>query len=219
MIIAIDGASRRNGKPDCLAAGGVFIKQDGTYKTAAGYDTPSTNQRGELVGLLAALETMGDLDPQDVILVTDSEYLYNAIYKDWLTGWANKGWKTASGDPVKSQDLWVKIADLLQRRRVEGYDINIYHIKGHLVSLGKVTASNILHKDPSGELLYLTIWEKYEADKLKHPDKFYNAYELFERNHGFPIDESSFKVFVVMNTVADYVAGTYCDKIDLKLRG
>jgi ribonuclease HI len=216
VIIAIDGSSRRNGKPDCLAAGGVFIKQDDVYHVAAAYEKYATNQRGEMHGLVASLSLIDKHNPgfEDVILVTDSEYIFNAVYKDWLGNWERKNWKTADNSDVKNQDLWKQIHALLQARRDEGHEINIYHIKGHLLSLGKVTARNSLYTDKSGKQLFDTLWAKYDEAVLAKPDDFELAKDLFSRNHGFRLDEPTFKLFVVMNTVADYVAGTHIDNID-----
>lgn len=217
MIISIDGASRRNGKPDCLSAGGVFIKtEDNRTRVMAGFEKFSTNQRGELQALQVVLSEMHEINPgkEDVVLVTDSEYLYNSVFKDWVGNWAGKGWVTADGSPVKNQDLWKNIHELLQRREDEGYIITIYHVKGHLMSLGKVTARDILLHDPTGKLLYETLWNKYEEAEMKKPDNFEKARGTFRRNHDFDLPDDIFKEFVVCNVVADYVAGTYIDRID-----
>jgi ribonuclease HI len=41
-----------------------------------------------------------------VCVVTDSRYLHDGM-TSWMAGWKRKGWRTASGDPVKNKDLWV----------------------------------------------------------------------------------------------------------------
>ena len=62
LLISIDGACRRNGKPDCVSAGGVFIQQFDSKlnlqqtSILSNYETASTNQRGELLALLTALD-------------------------------------------------------------------------------------------------------------------------------------------------------------------
>ena len=54
LVISIDGACRRNGKPDCVASGAVFIKQydeDNNLvatRPLSVWELKSTNQRGEL---------------------------------------------------------------------------------------------------------------------------------------------------------------------------
>lgn len=218
IIISVDGACRGNGKPNCLSTGaafyGMFTEDDSpTFTNKSVADTPSTNSRGELCGLIQGLQIACDVSVyhNEIYMLMDSEYLFNALTKGWIGNWQRKGWITAEGTPVKNQDLWETIGQHLDDLDSNGVDIIPYHIKGHLVSLGKVTASQMLTKDPTGESLYNRIWTKYDEDKLKHPDKWEAALQLFERNHGFLPEEEVFKKFVVMNTVTDYIAGTLAD--------
>lgn len=215
MIISIDGASRRNGKPDCRAAGGIFVDTGGTFTTRATHKNQATNQQGEIVGLISALtHAVSNITMDTVYIITDSEYVYNAITKDWITNWYHKGWVNAENNPVKSKDLWQRVAALQEDCLAEGIEVMVYHIKGHLVSIGKVTARKSLEADPTGLSLYKMAWHKYDQIRAKKPEIFASAMELFERNHGFYIEEEMFKNFVCMNTVADYVAGTYLDKVE-----
>lgn len=215
MIIAIDGASRRNGSPDCRAAGSLFVKNDNAYSNRAIHKDQATNQQGEILGLINALTyAVENKDQTDVYIITDSEYVYNAVTKDWITNWFYKGWVNMEGAPIKAKELWQRVAALQEQCIAAGIEIMMYHIKGHLVSIGKVTAAKSLAADPTGEDLYKMAWHKYEKVKLDKPEKFATARELFKRNHGFEIEEETFKRFVVMNTVADYVAGTYLDKVE-----
>ena len=57
MLIAIDGACKRNGEPDCFSTGVAwFITDTGDMFFKAACETQSTSQRGELSGAeLAAL--------------------------------------------------------------------------------------------------------------------------------------------------------------------
>ena len=77
LLISIDGACRRNGKPDCVAAGGVFIQQFDKdlhlqqTSILSNYETSSTNQRGELLALLTALDHIWSAK-QSTQIVTDS---------------------------------------------------------------------------------------------------------------------------------------------------
>ena len=110
LLISIDGACRRNGKPNCIAAGGIFIQQfDSDLKLQqtsilSNYEMASTNQRGELLALLTALDHIWAAK-QSTQIVTDSEYLFNAMTKEWFVGWESRGWKTAMYEPVKNSDI------------------------------------------------------------------------------------------------------------------
>jgi ribonuclease HI len=38
--------------------------------------------------------------------------------KSWIHNWRRKGWKTASGTPVKNRDLWEELDELARKHRV-----------------------------------------------------------------------------------------------------
>jgi len=47
--------------------------------------------------------------------------------RSWIHGWRRKGWKTASGAPVKNRDLWEELDRLASPHRmswewVKGHD-------------------------------------------------------------------------------------------------
>lgn len=219
-VISIDGACRRNGKPDCVSAGGVFIQQyeaDSCIHTDVIHccDLRSTNQRGEIKALSAALEyiikmcSVGDT----IQIVTDSEYIFNTMTKEWFIGWESRGWLTAAGEPVKNADLWRSVYEL-HKKCSEYYDVNYYHIKGHCISFGKVTANRLLDADDSGSRLLQEIYSKYDVSVATKQDVFENAQELSFRNNGFRLPEDIFRRFVVANTMADAIATKRVDAAD-----
>ena len=203
MIMAIDGACRRNGKPNCTAAGGVFVMHpDGSTAVISCSEQESTNQRGELSALLMALQ-YATCQQYEVQLITDSEYIFNAMTKQWYSRWRAYGWTTAAGDPVKNKDIWQQVCDIMENSTNE---VHFYHIKGHCIPFGKVTAENALFFDSSGELLLNKVSEKFEQIKDTRQDIFAAAQQLSEKNNGFKLPEKVFKRFVVFNTVADAIA-------------
>ena len=105
--IAIDGACRRNGQPDCISAGSCFIvvEEDNVEQSfvISDHETMSTSQRGELTGLLLAFEHIA-IAPVDTVIITDSEYLFNTITKRWVDRWVHNNWQTAEGTDVKNKD-------------------------------------------------------------------------------------------------------------------
>ena len=212
LLISIDGACRRNGKPDCVAAGGVFIQQfDSDLKLQqtsilSNYETASTNQRGELLALLTALDYIWSAK-QSTQIVTDSEYLFNAMTKEWYKNWQHKCWVTATGEPVKNKDLWQEIASAYCRCEDAGIDIVFYHIKGHCIPFGKVTANTLLTKDTTGGRLMAEVLIKYDTvSKTTKKDQLEQANALSERNNGFKLTPDKMRQFVVANVMADAVA-------------
>ena len=89
-LIAIDGACRRPGKPDCLAIGACVVKDLETGKIEsheAACETESTAQRGEILGLIQALEKCINIDAETFYIVSDSEYVVNCMNKEWYINW------------------------------------------------------------------------------------------------------------------------------------
>lgn len=211
ITVSIDGACRRNGKPDCVAAGGVLIVDDtsGTEftKFLTNYEFGSTSQRGEMLGLLTALDYIYTAEKQ-TRLIMDSEFLFNALSKNWISSWEQKGWKTASGDPVKNTDMWLQINWSLKKLDEKGIELVPYHIKGHVIPFGKVTASTLIDSDSSGAALLKAVRAKVDSElwKPNRADVCALADELSMKNNGFLLGPSVLRDFVVYNLMADAVA-------------
>jgi len=221
LRIAIDGACRRNGKPDCVSSGGVFIQQykDGVLvatDTRSNYEHGSTNQRGELLALLTALDYI-HASGQESQIITDSEYLFNAMTKVWYDKWAANGWYTSTGETVKNADIWREVMVAKRRCDFRGIDTTFYHIKGHVIPFGKVTAESLLRVDPTGSLLQSKVREKYDQLKTSKSDIIKVAQELSLKNNGFELSSEILKDFVVANVVVDAIATSVVESADRKI--
>ena len=115
-----DGACSGNPGP---GGWGVLLRWNGTEKELKGGEPDTTNNRMELLAAISALEAMKR--PVPIRLHTDSQYVKNGI-TTWIHGWKKNGWKTASKDPVKNEDLWRRLDDLVARHTVE-----FHWVKGH----------------------------------------------------------------------------------------
>ena len=221
LFIAIDGACRRNGKPDCTAAGGVFIKgidDNGDvvgYATKSVYEYGSTNQRGELLALLKALQVVCKRKCEAQI-VTDSEYLFNSMTKEWYKGWQHNNWLTRDGYEVKNRDIWEHIVKYTGACEVSGVDITFYHIKGHCIPFGAVTAAKALDDDPTGEYLHRLASDKFDSIAPTKARELGYASELSVKNNGFalPATEPALKSFITANVVADDIATKAVEEAD-----
>jgi len=217
LLISIDGACRRNGKPDCVSAGGVFIQQYVDSKSSStsclsSYEINSTSQRGELTALKLALQYI-QLAKQDAQIVTDSEYLFNAITNEWFVRWNKTGWQTAMGEAVKNQDLWQDIAALYEPLKET---VSIYHIKGHVIPFGKVTAMGLLAHDTSGGALMNAVQNKFDAERhsLRLLSKLESIQELSKKNNGFALSDELLCRFVCANVVVDSIATRVVETAD-----
>jgi ribonuclease HI len=219
LFIAIDGACRRNGKPDCTASGGVFIQQfDDAHRRVAtkvlsAYEYNSTNQRGELLALLKALEYIYSAD-MEALVVTDSEYIFNAMTKKWYASWQSNNWCTRAGDPAKNVDIWREIAHAAAKCERSGNEVIYYHVKGHCIPFGRVTADTVLDKDSTGALLHGMVQARYDTLVPTKQKVFDAAKELSVRNNGFEPGAPVFKSWVTANVVADAIATKVVDAAD-----
>ncbi|MEX0951479.1 MAG: ribonuclease HI [Gammaproteobacteria bacterium] len=118
--IFTDGACRGNPGP---GGWGALLRSQTQEKTLAGAEAATTNNRMELFAAIAALEALRE--PCQVKLTTDSQYLRQGI-TEWLTNWKRRGWKTASKQPVKNQDLWQRLEQATQTHQIEWH-----WVKGH----------------------------------------------------------------------------------------
>lgn len=117
-----DGACSGNPGP----GGWAYILEhpaSGSTREASGAEAETTNNRMELRAVIEGLRALRS--PSLVDLTSDSKYVLDGL-KTWLDQWKRRGWRTASKQPVKNQDLW-EILDELRGR----HDIRFHWIKGH----------------------------------------------------------------------------------------
>ena len=117
-----DGACQGNPGPGGWA---FILRHPATRKEIerSGADPATTNNRMELMAVIAGLRTL--TKPSLVDLTSDSQYVLNGL-KEWLDQWKRRGWKTSTKQPVKNQDLWETL-DALRK----DHDIRFHWIRGH----------------------------------------------------------------------------------------
>ena len=118
--IYTDGACRGNPGP---GGWGALLVAGEREKELWGGEPLTTNNRMELTAAIRGLEALKR--PCKVDVYTDSQYVRNGI-REWLANWKKRGWKTADKKPVKNQDLWERLDEL-----VTGHEIEWHWVKGH----------------------------------------------------------------------------------------
>lgn len=204
MLIAIDGACKRNGEPTCVSAGVAWIQtEQGDFLFKAKFEHQSTSQRGELNGLTEALEYAAEnvTDDEVVIIITDSEYLYNSVMLGWSLKWEQQAWVGATGE-VKNVDMWQHINDLL--RQLDG-KVFLQWTKGHLISYTPGNVKKAMAYDETGVELMTRITAI--ANRPYDKQRIIKDFNQHRREHGHIItpDNMSFD-WAVANTVADCLA-------------
>ena len=118
--IYTDGACSCNPGP---GGWGAIVKSRGIEQELSGKENETTNNRMEMIAVIAALEFIGR--PCKVTVTTDSQYVIRGM-TEWLFVWKSKNWHTANKGLVKNVDLW-------QRMELAAYEHNLRWIwvRGH----------------------------------------------------------------------------------------
>jgi ribonuclease HI len=120
--IYTDGACKGNPGP---GGWGVLLISGTTEKELYGGERLTTNNRMELMAVIQALQALKR--PCAVTLHVDSQYVLKGM-TEWLAGWKAKGWRTAAKQPVKNQELWQALDELVNGA---GHEIKWRWVRGH----------------------------------------------------------------------------------------
>lgn len=111
--IFTDGACSGNPGP---GGWGAILRSRETEKELSGSEKQTTNNRMEMMAVIAALEALKR--PCRVTITTDSQYVMKGM-TEWLAGWKAKNWKTAAKKPVKNVELWQRLDKAISQHEVE----------------------------------------------------------------------------------------------------
>ncbi|MFE3293397.1 ribonuclease H [Rhodococcus sp. NPDC059234] len=108
IIVSTDGSCLRNPGG---AIGWAWVNHTGPSQS--GGEPSGTNQVAELRAVLEAIRAHPGSEP--MVIESDSQYAIKCA-SEWVSGWKRKGWRTASGEPVKNIDLVRGIDEALAER-------------------------------------------------------------------------------------------------------
>ena len=118
--IYTDGACSGNPGP---GGWGALLRVSEIETELYGGEPATTNNRMELLAVIEALQSL--TGPVEACVYTDSQYVQKGI-SEWIHSWKRRGWKTASKEPVKNEDLWRRLDAL-----AAGHTIEWHWVKGH----------------------------------------------------------------------------------------
>lgn len=119
MHIYTDGAAK--GNPGNGGYGVVMELVGTNYKKEffEGFRL-TTNNRMELLAVIVGLEKLKNKN-MNVLIVSDSKYVVDAVEKKWVFGWEKIGFKAK-----KNPDLWIRFLKVYRQHKVD-----FKWIKGH----------------------------------------------------------------------------------------
>jgi ribonuclease HI len=118
--IFTDGACSGNPGP---GGWGAILRSKGVEKELSGGEKDTTNNRMEMMAVIAALEAL--TRPCEVTVTTDSQYVMKGMM-EWLPGWKKRNWLTAGKKPVKNVDLWKRM-----EKAAASHKLDWVWVRGH----------------------------------------------------------------------------------------
>lgn len=152
ISIYADGASRGNPGPG--GYGSVMIYGTLRKELSEGFRL-TTNNRMELLGVIAALEALKK-EETTVTVYSDSKYVVDSVEKKWVLGWEKKNFKEK-----KNSDLWKRFLIVYRKHKVKfiwvkGHDSNKENNRCDELAVAAAQSS------------YLKIDSGYEAEAAAH---------------------------------------------------
>ncbi|MBE9487677.1 MAG: ribonuclease HI [Bacteroidetes bacterium] len=130
IIVYTDGSALGNPGPG--GYGAILETADKKHKKelAQGY-RKTTNNRMELLAVIAALETLKGTS--DVLVWSDSKYVVDSIEKGWVYGWEKKNFNNRV-----NADLWKRFLEIYRK-----HSVKFKWIKGHAGHPGNERADKL----------------------------------------------------------------------------
>ena len=117
ITIYTDGSSLGNPGPG--GYGTVLLTEKHRKELSQGYKL-TTNNRMELMAVIVGLEAL-KIPQSTVTVYSDSQYVVNALEKNWLFDWEKKRFKGK-----KNADLWIRFLKVYRC-----HTVNFVWVKGH----------------------------------------------------------------------------------------
>ncbi len=157
IVVAVDGACRRNGRPDARSAIGVHFGKESPYNITKILPTVKSNQVAELQAGLSALKEVVAIkkagivvwEGEDIItqlvIKADSEYLVKGM-TEWIFKWEENGYLNAKGLPVANGELFNELQKEIVKLTGLGVEVQFWHVKRDGNAEADLLANNALDR-------------------------------------------------------------------------
>jgi len=141
LTIYTDGASRGNPGPGGY---GAILKWGNTEKELSEGYRKTTNNRMELLAVIAALEALNK-EGLHITVYSDSQYVVKAVEQGWLKNWIATDFKGGK----KNKDLWLRYYALSKKQHikfvwVKGHASNAYNNRCDVLATAAADGRNLL---------------------------------------------------------------------------
>ena len=142
LEIWTDGAAKNNGKGGAVGGWGIYVKEGENYLFSANggaFDT--TNQKMELTAVIKACDfytVYKEKHLTELIIYTDSAYIYNCWKDKWYKKWQNNNWTNSKSQPVANKELWEQLIPYFENDL-----ISFFKVKGHSTNEGNIAADKL----------------------------------------------------------------------------
>jgi len=92
---------------------GVVMRSNQHLKELSGGFRATTNNRMELLATIVGMEAINK-ENQEIIVVSDSEYVVNSVSKGWVFNWERKAYKDRA-----NADLWKRFLVVYRKHQVQ----------------------------------------------------------------------------------------------------
>ena len=133
ITIHTDGSCLGNPGPGGY---GVVLEYHGYERELSGGYRSTTNNRMELMAVIAGLEALKQ--PCQVTVYSDSEYVVESVTKGWARRWRANGWMRNGRERSLNPDLWERLLVALEKHQVE-----LRWVRGHAGNPGNVRADKL----------------------------------------------------------------------------
>ncbi|MFM9908087.1 MAG: ribonuclease HI [Chitinophagaceae bacterium] len=152
LVMYTDGSARGNPGPGGY---GTILMWKGHHKELSGAFRYTTNNRMELMAVIAGLESL-NREGLSITIYSDSQYIVRAVEEGWLKNWIATNFKGGK----KNKDLWLYYHELSKKHK-----IRFKWVKGHAENQYNNRCDELATAAADGDNLETD--EMYEAENKK----------------------------------------------------
>ena len=61
------------------------------------------------ISMFHSTRNINNITSWELVIITDSAYIYNCYAQKWYEKWLNNGWQTSKHEPVLNKELWQQL--------------------------------------------------------------------------------------------------------------